>query len=142
MRRLAWPCRRPRLREQYPALIVAGVHSGSPHDGDWPAIHAYLTATKPDILFVAFGHPRQNYWIDQHRAELPAAVAIGVGGAFDFVAGVTVRAPAWMRRFGLEWLHRLAREPWRWRRMLKLPVFAARVVLQRFGFSGSAHNTA
>ena len=56
---------------------------------------------------------------------------MGVGGAFDFVAGVTRRAPRWLQRLGLEWLHRLVREPWRWRRMLKLPVFVALVVQDR-----------
>jgi N-acetylglucosaminyldiphosphoundecaprenol N-acetyl-beta-D-mannosaminyltransferase len=72
---------------------------------------------------VAYGHPRQDLWIAQHRAELPATVAIGVGGAFDFVAGVARRAPQWLQRLGLEWLYRLMTQPWRWRRMLALPRF-------------------
>ena len=55
---------------------------------------------------------------------------MGVGGAFDFVAGVAVRAPRGMQRLGLEWLHRLIRQPWRWRRMAKLPVFVALVARQ------------
>jgi N-acetylglucosaminyldiphosphoundecaprenol N-acetyl-beta-D-mannosaminyltransferase len=87
-----------------------------------------LQEARPDLLFVAFGHPRQEFWIDQHRAELPATVAIGVGGAFDFVAGVTRRAPIWMQRLGLEWLHRLLQQPWRWRRMRALPVFMGLVI--------------
>jgi N-acetylglucosaminyldiphosphoundecaprenol N-acetyl-beta-D-mannosaminyltransferase len=118
------------LRERYPGLVVAGAHSGDPADDDWPALAGWLASTQPDILFVAFGHPKQDFWIDRHRAELPVAVALGVGGAFDFVAGVTVRAPRWMQRLGLEWLHRLIQEPWRWKRMRKLPVFAAAVVRQ------------
>ena len=120
-----------RLRELYPGLIVAGAYDGSPHDDDWPAMRGWLQSTQPDILFVAYGHPKQDFWIDHHRADLPAAVALGVGGAFDFVAGVTVRAPRWMRRLGLEWLHRLIRQPWRWRRMVKLPVFVVRVLRQK-----------
>lgn len=116
------------LRDLYPGLVVAGAYGGSPADADWPAAAAWLTATQPDILFVAYGHPRQDFWIDRRRAELPAAVAVGVGGAFDFVAGVAARAPRWMQRLGLEWLHRLITQPWRWRRMLKLPVFAGLVV--------------
>ena len=76
-----------------------------------------LAAAQPDVLFVAFGHPRQDFWIDRHRRELHAAVALGVGGAFDFVAGVAQRAPLWLQRLGLEWLQRLVKEPWRWRRM-------------------------
>jgi N-acetylglucosaminyldiphosphoundecaprenol N-acetyl-beta-D-mannosaminyltransferase len=119
------------LRELYPGLEVAGAYDGSPADSAWPPIAAWLHSTQPDILFVAYGHPKQDFWIDQHRAELPAAVALGVGGAFDFVAGVAVRAPRWMQQLGLEWLHRLIRQPWRWRRMTKLPVFALLVLRQK-----------
>jgi N-acetylglucosaminyldiphosphoundecaprenol N-acetyl-beta-D-mannosaminyltransferase len=123
------------LQQKYPGLIVTGTESGNPTDAAWPTIQQRLAAAKPDILFVAFGHPRQDFWIDQHRHELPAKVAIGVGGAFDFVAGVTVRAPRWVQRLGLEWFHRLLRQPWRWRRMLKLPQFVELVLLQRLGFN-------
>ncbi len=58
-------------------------------------------------------------------------MAMGVGGAFDFVAGVQKRAPLWVQRIGLEWLYRLARQPWRWRRMLTLPQAAWLVFWQR-----------
>jgi len=119
-----------RLTTHYPGLRVAGCYAGSPADAEWPDIRARLDAAAPDILFVAYGHPRQDFWIDRHRAELPTAVAIGVGGAFDFVAGVAQRAPVWMQRRNLEWLHRLVTQPWRWRRMLKLPVFVGLVLLQ------------
>ena len=118
------------LRRRYPGLIVAGAYSGSPADSEWPEIVQMLGATRPDVLFVAFGHPKQDLWIASHRHELPCTVAIGVGGAFDFVAGVTLRAPAWMQRLGLEWLHRLLQQPWRWRRMVKLPLFAGLVIEQ------------
>lgn len=120
-----------RLAMHYPGLIVAGCYAGSPTDDEWPEIRARLDVAAPDILFVAYGHPRQDFWIDHHRAELPAAVAIGVGGAFDFVAGIARRAPVWMQRLNLEWLHRLVTQPWRWRRMLKLPVFVGLVLLDR-----------
>jgi N-acetylglucosaminyldiphosphoundecaprenol N-acetyl-beta-D-mannosaminyltransferase len=112
------------LGRRYPGLQVAGTYAGSPAPADWPEIARRLVAAQPDVLFVAYGHPRQDLWIAQRRAEIPAAVAIGVGGAFDFVAGVARRAPAWVQRLGLEWLYRLFREPWRWRRMARLPVFA------------------
>lgn len=117
------------LASRFPGLAVAGCLAGSPAEADWPAIADALRAAAPDLLFVAFGHPRQDFWIDRHRHALPGAVAIGVGGAFDFVAGVTRRAPVWMRRINLEWLHRLITQPWRWRRMLKLPVFVGLVLL-------------
>jgi N-acetylglucosaminyldiphosphoundecaprenol N-acetyl-beta-D-mannosaminyltransferase len=120
-----------RLQALYPGLIVAGCYAGSPADAEWPAIQARLQTAQPDLLLVAYGHPRQDLWIDRHRHELPAAVAIGVGGAFDFVAGVTRRAPRWLQRVGLEWLYRLLREPWRWRRMVKLPLFVLMVLRER-----------
>lgn len=119
------------LRAESPALRVAGWYSGSPEAAEWPALHARLATARPDILFVAFGHPRQDLWIWAHKAELPCRVAVGVGGAFDFVAGVARRAPRFMRRLGLEWLHRLITQPWRWRRMLKLPRFVFLVLRQR-----------
>ncbi|MCE7983832.1 MAG: glycosyltransferase [Caldilinea sp. CFX5] len=117
-----------RLVALYPQLQVVGVYSGSPAPADWPTIAERLTAAHPHILFVAFGHPRQDLWIAQHRHELPALVALGVGGAFDFVAGVMLRAPHWMQRWGVEWLYRLLQEPWRWRRMAVLPLFALRIL--------------
>lgn len=119
-----------RLRTLYPGLQVAGTYSGSPQASDWPTIALQLQAAHPDLLFVAYGHPRQDFWIAQHRHELPAKVAIGVGGAFDFVAGVTTRAPRWMQRMGIEWLHRLVQQPWRWRRMGVLPRFVVEVLLE------------
>ena len=118
------------LARLYPGLSVAGTHAGSPAPSDWPQIRQRLTAAQADLLFVAYGHPRQDIWIHQHREELPVAVALGIGGAFDFVAGTAPRAPLWLRRLGLEWLYRLARQPWRWRRMAVLPLFALLVLLQ------------
>ncbi|MCZ0938652.1 MAG: WecB/TagA/CpsF family glycosyltransferase [Caldilineaceae bacterium] len=118
------------LARLYPGLSVAGTHAGSPADTDWPQIRQRLTAAHADLLFVAYGHPRQDIWIHQHREELPVAVALGIGGSFDFVAGISPRAPLGLRRLGLEWLYRLARQPWRWRRMAALPLFALLVLLQ------------
>lgn len=119
-----------RLVMRYPGLQIVGTYAGSPADADWPTIQARLAAARPDILFVAYGHPRQDLWIDAHRHELPAKVALGIGGALDFVAGVAQRAPRWVQQLGLEWLHRLIHQPWRWRRMVKLPIFALRVLGQ------------
>jgi N-acetylglucosaminyldiphosphoundecaprenol N-acetyl-beta-D-mannosaminyltransferase len=75
---------------------------------------------KPDILFVSFGSPDQELWIWRHREQLRGIVCMGVGGAFDFVAGKVPRAPSYMQKHGLEWLFRLVRQPWRWRRQLRL----------------------
>ena len=79
-------------------------------------------------MLVAFGAPAQELWIDRLRNRLGVAVAIGVGGAFDFLTGRVPRAPAWMRKAGLEWLFRLLRQPWRIRRMAVLPIYAVKVL--------------
>ena len=107
---------------------MCGTWSGSPADKDWPVIQRLLADTQPHVLLVAFGHPRQDLWIHSHLGDLHSRVAIGVGGAFDFMAGTVPRAPGWMRDRGLEWLYRLLRQPARWRRMLSLPVFVLLVV--------------
>ncbi len=120
-----------RLCERYPGLVVAGTYAGSPAVEEEDAIVERIRAARADILLVAYGHPQQEKWLARNLARCGAAVGIGVGGALDFVAGVTVRAPLWMRRAGLEWLYRLWREPWRWRRMLALPTFAVLVLWTR-----------
>lgn len=119
------------LRQRYPNLLVSGTFSGGPAKDEWPGIVERLQSKSIYILFVAFGHPRQDLWIAQHRDELPVQVAIGVGGAFDFVAGVTRRAPLRIQRLGLEWLYRLWREPWRWRRILSVIKFGILVLWRR-----------
>ena len=87
-----------------------------------------------DILFVAFGHPKQEYFIDEVKKELIAAgydrpiVLMAVGGALDFIAGRVPRAPVWMREHGLEWLFRLIVQPWRIKRQLALGEFVFRVM--------------
>jgi N-acetylglucosaminyldiphosphoundecaprenol N-acetyl-beta-D-mannosaminyltransferase len=78
-----------------------------------------IRAAKPDILFVALGAPKQEYWIYEHGLHLSIPVSMGVGGSFEMVAGIVRRAPMWMQTLGCEWLYRLCREPRRlWRRYL------------------------
>ena len=114
-------------RSRYPSLNVVGTYGGSPRSEEETSIVERIRAAAPDVLFVAYGAPAQDKWIARNLAQLNVPVCMGVGGALDFVAGVTRRAPRWMRRLGLEWLHRLMRQPWRWRRMLVLPRFVWRV---------------
>jgi N-acetylglucosaminyldiphosphoundecaprenol N-acetyl-beta-D-mannosaminyltransferase len=127
-----------RLAQENPGLDVAGSYAGSPRAEDEEAVIAQVRAAVPDLLFVAFGVPAEENWIFRNRGRLGVPVMIGVGGAFDFVAGVTKRAPLWMRRAGLEWLYRLIREPWRWRRQLALPRFLLLVAQQKLvGIEGA-----
>lgn len=119
------------LRERYPRLQVAGTYPGSPAREEEAYIVSRIQAARPDILFVAYGAPAQDMWIARNLTILDTPVAMGVGGALDFIAGRTARAPGWLQRLGLEWLHRLIHQPWRWRRMLALPRFAWAVLLAR-----------
>jgi len=119
------------LTARHPGLNVVGVYSGSPRVEDEEAIVARVRSAQPEVLLVAFGAPAQDKWIARNLAGLNVPMCMGVGGAFDFIAGVTRRAPRWMQRMGLEWLHRLMRQPWRWRRMLALPRFAWSVLWRK-----------
>ena len=124
------------LRRDYPGVSIVGTMAGSPDPEDEEGIVTAVIDARADVLFVAYGAPRQDLWIHRNLDRLGVPVCMGVGGAFDYVAGVTPRAPLWLRESGLEWLYRLMRQPWRWRRMLNLPRFACRVILQRLGALG------
>jgi N-acetylglucosaminyldiphosphoundecaprenol N-acetyl-beta-D-mannosaminyltransferase len=116
-----------RLRAEQPALDVA-VHSGSPDAASDAETVALIQSHKPHVLLVAYGAPNQELWIRRMSERVGVAVAIGVGGSFDYLTGRVPRAPAWMRRAGLEWTFRLIRQPWRIKRMAVLPVYAWRVL--------------
>lgn len=120
------------LRARNPGLIVAGTCAGSPRrEEEWKIVRRVQEA-ETDILLVTYGAPAQELWLARNLARTGARVGIGVGGAFDYIAGVVPRAPRWMRQAGLEWLYRLIRQPWRWRRQRVLPLYALLVLLSRF----------
>ncbi|WP_428334130.1 WecB/TagA/CpsF family glycosyltransferase [Novosphingobium sp.] len=80
-----------------------------------------IASARPDIVWVGLSTPKQEFWMRDHVGRIPGATLIGIGAAFDFYAGDVRRAPIWMQRSGLEWLHRLLHEPRRlWRRYLIL----------------------
>ncbi len=122
-----------RLQELAPGLQIAGTYAGSPAPEEEETIIERIHSAGADVLCVAYGAPAQELWIWRNLSRLPVAVAMGVGGAFDFLSGRQRRAPLLMRRMGLEWCYRLYREPWRWRRMLALPHFALQVLLKGSG---------
>jgi N-acetylglucosaminyldiphosphoundecaprenol N-acetyl-beta-D-mannosaminyltransferase len=111
-----------RLAKRFPALRIVG--SCSPPFRPLTAeeethVQALIRSADPDIIFVGISTPKQEKWMYEHRAVFPGMAMIGVGAAFDFHAGRTRQAPAWMQRSGLEWAFRLAAEPARlWRRYL------------------------
>lgn len=117
------------LVARHPGLRIAGTHDG---DADSSAAVAEVAAARPDLLFVAFGMPKQERWIARHLDGLPTVkLAVGVGGSLDYLAGTAKPPPRLIHAIGLEWLWRLARDPKRWRRQRVLPVFAVLVVLAR-----------
>jgi N-acetylglucosaminyldiphosphoundecaprenol N-acetyl-beta-D-mannosaminyltransferase len=120
------------LARRVEGLHVAGTYAGSAEpDADDDTV-ARVAAAHPDILLVAFGMPKQERWIARNLPLLPTVrVAVGVGGAFDYLAGLAPLPPEWLARVGLEWLWRLVRQPWRWRRQLVLPVFLLLVLRER-----------
>jgi N-acetylglucosaminyldiphosphoundecaprenol N-acetyl-beta-D-mannosaminyltransferase len=126
-----------RLQALAPSLAIAGTYAGSPASIEEDEIIERIRLAKADVLCVAYGSPAQELWIRRNISRLPVAVAMGVGGAFDFLTGRQQRAPRAMRQIGLEWLYRLYREPWRWRRMLALPRFAVQVILKRHSRYGA-----
>jgi N-acetylglucosaminyldiphosphoundecaprenol N-acetyl-beta-D-mannosaminyltransferase len=103
------------LRRRHPDLRVAGWHEpprARIEDMDNAGMVELIAASGARLLLVALGNPKQELWIDRYRDRLPdVSVAIGVGCVFDLWAGRSRRAPAWMQRAGLEWLHRLIAEP-------------------------------
>jgi N-acetylglucosaminyldiphosphoundecaprenol N-acetyl-beta-D-mannosaminyltransferase len=119
-----------RLQAIAPGLAIAGTYAGSPAPAEEDAIIERIRVADADVLCVAYGAPAQDLWIKRNLARLPVAVAMGVGGAFDFLSGRQRRAPRVMQRVGLEWLYRLYREPWRWKRMLVIPRFMLYVLLK------------
>jgi N-acetylglucosaminyldiphosphoundecaprenol N-acetyl-beta-D-mannosaminyltransferase len=102
------------LRVTYPALRIAGISGKHPDDA---SIITDIAAAKPDILLVAFGPIRQDVWISRHMDKLPVSLAIGLGGTFDYVAGVKQSPPKFIRAIGLEWLYRLVTQPARLKRI-------------------------
>lgn len=119
------------LTRRYPGLQIAGVYAGSPDPAEEDALVARINAANADILLVAYGAPEQDKWIARCSARLKVKMAMGIGGSLDFIAGVVPRAPEAWRRMGVEWLYRLIRQPWRWRRMLRLPAFLLLALMER-----------
>lgn len=103
-----------RLKAQFQKLAVAGTFSPPIADLESqpdPAVIERLNASQADIIWVGLGSPKQDLWMSLYRPTLSAPLLIGVGAAFDMLAGVRSQAPRWMQRSGLEWLFRLAQEP-------------------------------
>ena len=127
------------LARRYPGLTVAGELSPpfravSPSEDD--EIVERVNATRPDIVWVGLGSPKQERWMAEHKGRISAPVMVGVGAAFDFLSGHKAQAPRWVQRSGLEWLYRWAEEPCRlFPRYARYPLFAALVLAQAVGLA-------
>lgn len=119
------------MQEKYPGLQIVGGHNGYFDEAEERKIIADIQKKKPSVLLVGLGAPKQEKWIYENRRLLDVKLCIGVGGSFDVMAGNVKRAPKVFRKLGLEWFYRLITQPSRWRRMLKLPVFAFQVWKER-----------
>ena len=113
------------LQRQYPGLKIAGVHDGYFQE-DGPVIEA-IRSSGADAAFVCLGAPKQEKWMRKNGAATGARLLVGLGGCLDVFSGEVQRAPEAFQRLGLEWLHRLAKNPSRIGRMLKLPLFLVHV---------------
>jgi N-acetylglucosaminyldiphosphoundecaprenol N-acetyl-beta-D-mannosaminyltransferase len=112
-----------KLIKKYPKLQIVGTYAGTPKHRHDNKILRKINEAKPEILFVAYGAPAQEKWINRNYKLIPTLkLAMGIGGAFDFIAGIRRRAPASMRKAGLEWLYRLCKQPSRIKRIAKATI--------------------
>lgn len=113
---------RANLEAAYPGIEIVGMYSPpfrelTEEEND--KIVRDINELKPDFVWVGIGAPKQEMWMWKHRESIPGTCMLGVGAAFDFLAGSLAKAPAWMENAGIEWLYRLCKEPKRlWRRYL------------------------
>ncbi len=109
------------LKEKYKSIKIVGKISG--YNRKENEIVRIINNSKPDILFVALGSPKQEYFIFKNMKKINCKIFMGVGGSFDVISGKLKRAPVWMQRCGLEWLFRLIQNPKRIVRQIKLIPF-------------------
>lgn len=126
------------LVKKYPSLIVVGAQEGIPRIVTQASrkfqedLCRSVTQAAPDVLLVAFGAPKQDLWIAEHASLLPTVrIAVGVGGTFDYIAGVVPYAPQWVRNIGFEWTYRLMTQPYRWRRIVTAVILFPFAVLRK-----------
>lgn len=119
------------LSKEYQNLNVVYSHDGY-FDNDEDIIKSVISAN-PDLILVALGSPKQEFFIHNLKEKLPNSTLIGLGGSFDVWAGVVERAPIIYQKLGLEWLYRTLKEPKRFKRIFPtLPLFVLKVLKERF----------
>ena len=120
-----------KMCETYPGCLVVGTHDGFFTPEQIPGILEEIKATKPDILCVAFGIPKQEKWIRAYASEIGVPVSIGVGGTFDVLSGTVKRAPVLFQKLKLEWFWRVIKNPKKLNKVLLLPKFVKHILSTR-----------
>ncbi len=120
---------RKNMAKKFPNINIVGGHNGF-FDNDIQIIEQ-INSLKPDVLLVGMGAPKQEKWIYKYKNQINAKIFIGVGGSFDVMSGKIKRAPVIFQKLGLEWFHRLIKQPKRFFRMLALPKFLFAVLLKK-----------
>ncbi|WP_223254529.1 WecB/TagA/CpsF family glycosyltransferase [Bacillus sp. HNG] len=118
------------INQHYPGCTIGGYHHGF---FDWSnnEIADKIAEASPDIVLVALGVPKQEQWISQNIERFEKGLFMGIGGSFDVLAGTVKRAPEVWQKLNVEWLYRLIKQPWRWKRMMSIPVFVMKVIGQK-----------
>lgn len=111
------------LEEEIPGISIVGEQDGYFKPEDVPAIIERINGLDVDMLFVCLGAPKQEQWMAEHKSELKVGVMLGLGGSLDIFSHTLKRAPKWMIACRIEWLYRVAKEPWRAKRIAGLPKF-------------------
>ncbi|ACL77215.1 WecB/TagA/CpsF family glycosyltransferase [Ruminiclostridium cellulolyticum] len=117
----------------YPGAEIVGTRNGYFSQEDESEIINQINNSGADVLFVCLGAPKQEQWIHKHKEQLNVKVCMGLGGTIDILAENVKLAPDFFRNHGLEWLYRLYKEPWRFKRMLRLPKFILYILGIKFG---------
>ena len=120
------------LRTKYSKLNILGSHDGYFEMDNCEGLLKEIEKVSPQVLFVAMGCPRQEVFIAKYMDRLPCKVFMGVGGSFDIIAGNVKRAPKWMINIGMEWLYRVAKEPFRIKRLSSIPKFILMVIKDKY----------
>jgi N-acetylglucosaminyldiphosphoundecaprenol N-acetyl-beta-D-mannosaminyltransferase len=123
-----------RLRQLVPGLKTCGSHHGYFGEAEAGRVRELINRSGAGILLVAFGNPLQETWIHRNAAFLRCDLCIGVGGLVDHLGGRLKRAPLWMRRLGIEWVHIMLGQPHKWRRyLIGNPLFLIRAIVDWLG---------
>lgn len=119
-----------KLKTDFPKINISGYRNGYLQEGDDKFLIEDIIKTKPDVVFVAMGSPKQELLMDSSIKKYPA-LYMGLGGSFDVYTGRIKRAPVLFQKLGLEWFYRLLKEPTRWRRQLNLGQFLLKLIFNK-----------